>query len=731
MNKSVGGSALSTHVRSRHPVFVDGCERPHLCRLRQVRQIRSLRRIFMNLSVAASSPKILGQLRQLPRPCRRSGKTDVAKAVEFWERIGSTVKSLALTNATQARRFLPRSPTKRTRHSFSFSLSLLGKALMQPCDCFSAVSCAADNHSSAISREDPVDLAYLGFVGDMASRIFSKGWDTSYSSSAVSCVVSTNACEERGRKHFGALRSFDDQFDYLEQVLGDKEPVFSPTGRFSTVLSAGKVRPLSIMHSSYEILRPLHKTLYNYLSRFPWLLRGSPFPERFPFASEEGDFVSVDFSNATDNLSTFAAERILGVALCRARNVPETIKKVALESLRPTLRYYNRDGWFWRKLRMGQMMGSLLSFPILCLQTFFFYLWSTGQTNLAPRQLRRFDRCLVNGDDLVFKTTSPHDFFSSAATTLSEINHKKTQVDSRYFNINSTLFEFFNGKVRHVPFIRPAQIDLDSPVSIGRRVYEATRWLDGPIKDRLFNRLMTESVRIVKEHGWSLFKAGFSGRKQCRWLKDFGAFSYETEVFIFNQSERPWSPPTTMDEPMMPLPTLWEAFDRDSIVALNGVFSAFGRFNLRRPDEREGFDEEKLLRAHRYDLGFAKASRDSMWKKYSKFGLFRKLNSGSGSRFPLDINGVRYCSRKEVRVEVRKRIEVQEKGEEVIARRMVEFLDGFRPGTLTDGSAKTWSSFRIHPAVVNRVMTICSRVKPRLTQKKEKDFKITKRKWLQ
>jgi len=687
-------------LRQSVDVFVDGCNSPRRCYLQRVRQYRSLRAAIDALSESYSAPRLRGFLSKVPRP--GSVRTDPLRVILFWENLTKLAKVLANLSPAQVRPLFSGDPGRRDRQSLSFSLSLLGKSLHAPCSCYAQSSFSGDGHRASLTRPDGVSAEFIGFAGDMSKRLFKRGWDSAYFSSCVSSSVSANGCYETPRSGGGSLSHFSSQKEYLDRVMGVEPFRLSPIGRFQSVCSAGKMRPLTIMHSSYEYLRPLHKTLYNHLSSMPWCLRGSPDPSKMSgLLSLEGDFVSVDFQSATDNLSVNVAERVLGVALGRARSVPDLVKKAALESLRPEV-VYEPLGFALGVpgssgvLSMGQMMGQLLSFPLLCLQTFFFYLWSAGLTDLPGRLLREFSGCLVNGDDLLFRSKNPSSFFSAAAATPSVINGKKTQVSSRYLNINSTLFEFRSGAVVCVPFLRPAQFTRDSPLSLGESVREATRWLKpgSRLQRSSFDWLMRASARLVRSFGWSFYKSGFRGEKQVRWLRDHKCLSYEADVFSrFSEGPAPEFSSWCAEE-MVPLPPVLSRVPNWALVELVGVATAFGRFRFS-PSNFSKFDVLKECEAQRVDVRRSVLDSEALASKCKRMGF------SPPSRFPVMVGDVLYRRNFSLVNACRKRM-LEEKGERVFVPRIL--VDALSDSRLLGG-------FEVHDAVWDRVRTIFWRVR--------------------
>lgn len=703
-----------------------GCRSLFLCRLQQKKQLNALRAIADGLAASFESVSVRScLLEDLPRIIPRvDSPTRFDEAYNFWKSIQLYKKKIENISISAVRRILNKKNTKKidnkkNRHSLQFSLSLIGKSLRSPCSCFSFVHDSSE-HAESISRSDDVDPCYLGFVKDMSRRLFTKGWDAGYKKECVGAIVSDNACEEFGRSVFGplpALRREGDHLAYVRKVLGEESFSFAPTGRYSTVNSAGKIRPLSIMHHSYEYLRPLHKTLYNYISRFPWLLRGSPTSKSFPFQDEEGDFVSVDFCSATDNLSVNVSEAILGTALNRSCFIPDSIKDSALASLRPTLRYGLRE----ETLSMGQMMGSLLSFPLLCLQTFFFYLYSTDQTLLSGKELRRFSRCLVNGDDLVFKSPDAKKFFLAASSTPSVINEKKTGVSKSFFNINSTLFEYSKGVVRSLPFVRPAQLCFEDALGVGSRVHETTRWLNGRLLRCTFQWVMSRAVWFAKQQGWSFFKCAFSGEKQASFLSRHLSYevlvsqgreegpvpSFEGELATKTVVPPKWISDALIPDQLQQLSRLWQARQRFVCpLPTDGFDFSTLEDGSQPPCEvtRDRFHREKELGLDRFDWREFKRQEDIRWGKK----IIRSV-LGYHSRYPAWHEG-RLLSLRAIKNSLLKRIKKNFKNDKrnfdpgLLPAGLVQFLEDVRSSrrSLSDGTGWVW----LHAAQVDELKKI-------------------------
>jgi hypothetical protein len=191
------------------------------------------------------------------------------------------------------------------------------------------------------------------------------------------------------------------------------------------------------------------------LSRQPWLLRGDAKAKKFrDFVRVAGEsFVSGDYEAATDNLSIEVYEAVLTAIARRSSVVPSSLWRYALLSARHWIKYGHREGMQER----GQLMGSFLSFPILCLVNYITFKF------LVPREVP----VRINGDDIVFRATPAEiarwkEGVCNAGLVLSE---GKTMVDEVFFTLNSTIFKSDRRGARGVPFLRPQAL-LSRPESL-------------------------------------------------------------------------------------------------------------------------------------------------------------------------------------------------------------------------------------------------------------------------
>nr|WAK75256.1 MAG: RNA-dependent RNA polymerase [Narnaviridae sp.] len=219
---------------------------------------------------------------------------------------------------------------------------------------------------------------------------------------------------------------------------------FSSECRAENVFTKGKWR-LVTMYSSHNVavLTPLHNSLYSYLKGRGWLLVGSPTDERLGRMQEGcagSKWLSFDYESATDNIKTAYVQRAVEILIEKG----EGLNDDEIRCLRVLGTLSLGDGI----TESGQPMGSPMSFPVLCLinKT----VVDLALTDLLIRGEISFKewtshRCLINGDDLLTKSTSsgslPEGIFRHGAKIGLKTNWDKTLEDPEFGEINSTVFK--------------------------------------------------------------------------------------------------------------------------------------------------------------------------------------------------------------------------------------------------------------------------------------------------
>jgi hypothetical protein len=294
-------------------------------------------------------------------------------------------------------------------------------------------------------------FGYMKFVEREVSRLFPCGWDDTYREHCYTTSPPLSSTLESGRKAGGCLTTAIDQSDYLSAVLGTSvPPELSSFTRPMVVQSAGKPRPLTKFSEDSLLIKPLHKAIYDRLSRQKWLCRGdvkSETLDKAGFRVGLGVLVSGDYKSATDNLPLEVAETVLKVILRKSSRVPEGIREYAQRILRPC---FARAGEVV-EVTSGQQMGSLLSFPLLCIQNYLAFKWANRQSSQGDVPL------LINGDDILFQTSDPlftKEWMRVVGEVGLEVEQTKTSVAMGYGSLNSTLLKWRSGRLRVVPTLR-------------------------------------------------------------------------------------------------------------------------------------------------------------------------------------------------------------------------------------------------------------------------------------
>nr|WPR16762.1 MAG: RNA-dependent RNA polymerase [Dracophyllum associated botourmia-like virus 108] len=220
------------------------------------------------------------------------------------------------------------------------------------------------------------------------------------------------------------------------------EEEFSEECRVELVFSSGKPRIVTC-YSAYNsrILYPLHRSLYGHLERKGWLLVGDPTNERVINLNGGGDYLSFDYVGATDNIKIQYVQTAIQALIDHGEKLSED----EIRCLR-VLGNLKLDG---KDCKTGQPMGSLMSFPLLCLinkavvDLSLTCLLTEGKISFKEWTSHR---CLINGDDLLLKEprSDSDQLRQVIALTASavgmKVNEEKTLKSRVLGEINSTLF---------------------------------------------------------------------------------------------------------------------------------------------------------------------------------------------------------------------------------------------------------------------------------------------------
>lgn len=223
----------------------------------------------------------------------------------------------------------------------------------------------------------------------------------------------------------------------------NNEP-FSDQCRKELVFSSGKPRVVTLYSShNTKVLAPLHYSMYSSLKKRGWLLVGDPTDEHVQRLNGS-TLLSFDYSSATDNIKADYVRTAIDVLKERADYLSSD-ENAALDVL-GTLNL--GDG----VASSGQPMGSVMSFPLLCLinktvvDLALTDLLCSGSISFLEWTKHML---FVNGDDLLTseprKNTDLRRLIADHGSKVGLIvNQEKTMASDIECEINSTLFR--NGK---------------------------------------------------------------------------------------------------------------------------------------------------------------------------------------------------------------------------------------------------------------------------------------------
>jgi len=199
-----------------------------------------------------------------------------------------------------------------------------------------------------------------------------------------------------------------------------------------------------------KVLHPLQKFMWTTLRRHPvFKLIGEPVTEQLiqqalgAGLKEDELYLSGDYSAATDNLAPWVSEAI-------AEEISEVIGLTPVERalfikslIHNVFHVPKKEGKGHDELpqQWGQLMGSIVSFPVLCIANAALCRWAIEVSRQRVTDLRSTS-LLINGDDVVFKTTTMGEQLWERITSFAglETSLGKTYLSRSFAQINSVNF---------------------------------------------------------------------------------------------------------------------------------------------------------------------------------------------------------------------------------------------------------------------------------------------------
>jgi len=264
--------------------------------------------------------------------------------------------------------------------------------------------------------------------------------------------------------------SLDQEISLGQGLIPSKLPVDrNLKASVACVCEPLKVRVLTKGESVPQfVAKPLQEFLWRSLRNFDiFRLIGEPVEpyhikelldrDRSFYATQDPDrrfMVSGDYSAATDGLNPWLSPQILE-RVCAKLQVPLWYEENCLKVLGMHELEYPAACWLNSVQKRGQLMGSVLSFPILCILNLITYLLSHRKELRVTLNLMRLlksqqDRIalwntipvLINGDDIFF--CSEEAAYHRWCSVLSHVGFKKSLgknlVSRRFCTINTQMF---------------------------------------------------------------------------------------------------------------------------------------------------------------------------------------------------------------------------------------------------------------------------------------------------
>jgi hypothetical protein len=153
-------------------------------------------------------------------------------------------------------------------------------------------------------------------------------------------------------------------------------------------------------------------------------------------------WLSADYKAATDNLSARLSAWILEQL---TQGHPYEWRRLWQLVLAPhDCEYPSKSGVEPVRQTNGQLMGSILSFPVLCLANLLLFLWFEKKCGRRATLKSACQSVLINGDDLVARINrSEFPIFQDLARRIGlPLSVGKTYVHEKVLNVNSTCYHY-------------------------------------------------------------------------------------------------------------------------------------------------------------------------------------------------------------------------------------------------------------------------------------------------
>jgi hypothetical protein len=187
------------------------------------------------------------------------------------------------------------------------------------------------------------------------------------------------------------------EFNYRAGYEFDPCPTSLPRVKAHAIPEPLKVRMITKGEAQNWLLKPLQRAMHSALKDFPCfrLTSGQCILNNFKPVNSNMFFISGDYSAATDNLNMDIMATVVDELI---QVLPAWLIPYVLRESGPHIIEYPSHSNLDPVLQTnGQLMGSLLSFPILCVANAATYGLAINNEDLTTLP------CLINGDDIAFR----------------------------------------------------------------------------------------------------------------------------------------------------------------------------------------------------------------------------------------------------------------------------------------------------------------------------------------
>lgn len=311
---------------------------------------------------------------------------------------------------------------------------------------------------------------------------------------------------EETRARFGELQD-------LEEILQAEVSTFTTVkvleAKVEAVLEPFKVRTISKGESlPYYLAKRMQLVLHGAMRKMePFRLIGRPLDvpdlldlrvnSNFYLDSQESKWLSIDYSAATDGLSARLSSEIMKELLGNLFMRNPCLYNMMLSVLAPHRILYPKVAGTQLdpvQQKNGQLMGSVLSFPVLCLANLGLYLTVRKRERPWAPYSKLLRSVLVNGDDMLYiGSNSEWELHKLLGKRIGlEMSPGKAYIHERYANINSTSLDMDLSRVNTTP----VEIKfLNVGLMVGQHKVLGKVGSDDEIRSNPISAVVTEVVR--------------------------------------------------------------------------------------------------------------------------------------------------------------------------------------------------------------------------------------------